>query len=173
MYRALIDADTVAAWRVPEGMNAVVHVFDARVGGRFRVSLTYETPHGRGKTGAHTDTYHGLFIDLVPNERVVEELEFETSDPAFAGPMRITTTLADADGGTDMVVLHEGVPPGVSAHHLGQHLLRALISSVANLYSEFFFEIRNRIGRDVIGPVVHIQPRRLLHASRGCSRDAQ
>jgi len=115
VYRALIDADAVAAWRVPDGMNAAVHVFDARVGGRFRVSLTYESPSGRGKTASGTDTYHGLFIDLVPNERVVEELEFETSDPAFAGPMRITTTLADADGGTDMVVLHEGVPPGVSA----------------------------------------------------------
>ena len=115
MYRALIDADAVASWRVPDGMNAVVHVFDARVGGRFRVSLTYETPHGRGKTEARTDTYHGLFIDLVPNERVVEELEFETSDPAFRGVMRIATTLIGARGGTDLVVLHDGIPPGVSA----------------------------------------------------------
>ena len=114
VYRALLDADAVAAWRVPDGMSAVVHVFDARVGGRFRVSLTYETPRGRGKTAAHTDTYHGQFVELVPNRRVVEEFEFETSDPAFAGGMRMTTTLADADGGTDLVVVHEGIPPGVS-----------------------------------------------------------
>jgi uncharacterized protein YndB with AHSA1/START domain len=115
VYRALIDADTVAAWRVPDGMNAVVHVFDARVGGRFRVSLTYENPHGRGKTEARTDTYHGLFIELVPSQRVVEEFEFETSDPDFAGVMRITTTLVDARGGTDLVIVHDGIPPGVSA----------------------------------------------------------
>ncbi len=43
------------------------------------------------------------------------EFEFETSDPAFAGLMRMTTTLTDADGGTDVVVLHDGIPPGVSA----------------------------------------------------------
>jgi uncharacterized protein YndB with AHSA1/START domain len=115
VYRALVDADAVAAWRVPGGMTAVVHVFDVRVGGRFRVSLTYESPQRQGKTAAATDTYHGRFVELVPDERVVEELEFETSDPALGGLMRITTTLADADGGTDVVVLQDDIPPGVSA----------------------------------------------------------
>ncbi len=114
VYGALLDADAVAAWRVPDGMAAVVHEFDARVGGRFRVSLTYGSPDRQGKTAAATDTYHGRFVELVPDERVVEELEFETSDPALAGLMRITTTLADADGGTDVVMLHDGIPPGVS-----------------------------------------------------------
>ncbi|HTX94087.1 MAG TPA: SRPBCC domain-containing protein [Mycobacterium sp.] len=49
------------------------------------------------------------------NERVVEEFEFETSDPTLAGLMRMTTTLADPPSGTDVVVLHDGIPPGVSA----------------------------------------------------------
>jgi uncharacterized protein YndB with AHSA1/START domain len=115
VYRALVSPEAVAAWRAPNDMTAVVHSFDARVGGSFRVSLTYQSPHGRGKTAANTDTYYGRFVELVPNERVVEELEFETSDPAFGGLIRITTTLADADGGTDLVVLHDGIPPAVSA----------------------------------------------------------
>jgi uncharacterized protein YndB with AHSA1/START domain len=115
VYRALVDGNAVGAWRVPDGMTAVVHTFDARIGGRFRVSLTYESPDGRGKTTDATDTYHGRFVELVPNERVVEEFEFEISDPAFGGPMRMTTTLIDADGGTDVEVLHDGLPPGVSA----------------------------------------------------------
>ncbi|MCW2661505.1 MAG: polyketide cyclase [Mycobacterium sp.] len=114
VYRALVDADAVAAWRVPDGMSAVVHEFDARVGGRFRVSLTYESPHRQGKTAGATDTYRGRFVELVPNERVVEELEFETSDSAFGGVMRVITTLADADGDTDVVMLHQGIPAGVS-----------------------------------------------------------
>ncbi|HWF29247.1 MAG TPA: SRPBCC domain-containing protein [Mycobacterium sp.] len=115
VYRALVDATAIATWRVPDNMSAAVHVFDPRPGGEFRISLTYESPARRGKTAAHTDTYHGLFIELVPDERVVEELEFETSDPALHGAMRMTTALADADGGTDVIVLHEGLPPGVSA----------------------------------------------------------
>jgi uncharacterized protein YndB with AHSA1/START domain len=115
VYRALLDADAVAAWRAPEGMTATVHSFDARAGGRFRVSLTYESPHGTGKSADRTDTYHGRFLELVPNERVVEEIEFETSDPAFAGWMRMTTTLSDSDGDTAVVILHDGIPSGVSA----------------------------------------------------------
>jgi hypothetical protein len=36
--------------------------------------------------------------------RVVEEVEFDTTDQTFAGLMRITTTLADADGATEMAL---------------------------------------------------------------------
>jgi hypothetical protein len=56
----------------------------------------------------------GHFVELVPNEQVVEILEFETADPKLRGEMTITTTLADANGGTDVVLTHEGIPSGVS-----------------------------------------------------------
>lgn len=85
-----------------------------REGGTFRISLTYDTPAGIGKTTAHTDTYHGRFVELVPGERVVEVDAFETEDPALQGEMTITITLADADGGTDVHAVHEEIPAGVS-----------------------------------------------------------
>lgn len=97
VYRALIDAEAIAAWRVPAGMRSEVHQFEAREGGAFRISLHYDSPDAVGKTSAHTDTYHGRFVELVPNERVVEVLEFESDDPAMAGEMTMTTTLRDLD----------------------------------------------------------------------------
>jgi uncharacterized protein YndB with AHSA1/START domain len=115
VYRTLLDARAVARWRVPAGMSSRVHEFDAREGGAFRVSLTYDAPTGTGKTTAHTDTYRGHFARLVTNEEVVEVLEFETTDPDLRGEMTITTTLADADGGTDVLVVHEGIPSRVSS----------------------------------------------------------
>ncbi|QIP83865.1 SRPBCC family protein [Streptomyces sp. Tu 2975] len=115
VYRALLDADAVAKWRVPQGMSGQVHAFDAREGGTFRVSLTYDAPAGTGKSAPHTDTYHGRFTRLVQDERVVEVLEFETTDPALRGEMTMTTTLTDADGGTDVVIVHEGIPAVVPA----------------------------------------------------------
>jgi uncharacterized protein YndB with AHSA1/START domain len=114
VYRALIDAQAVATWMVPNGMTSHVHEFEARVGGPFRISLTYDAPTGTGKTTAHTDTYHGHFVKLVPNEQVIEVTEFETSDPAMQGEMTITFTLRDANGGTDVFGVHENLPPGVS-----------------------------------------------------------
>jgi uncharacterized protein YndB with AHSA1/START domain len=99
---------------VPTGMTSYVHAFESREGGRFRISLTYDEPTGTGKTTAHTDTYHGRFVKLVPNEQVVEVVEFETADLALQGEMTITITLADADGGTDVIAVHDSLPSGVS-----------------------------------------------------------
>lgn len=73
---------------VPIGMTSHVHEFDAREGGSFQISLTYDAQAGTGKqsglgkTTAHSDTYRGSFAKLVTNEQVVEIVEFETTDPA-------------------------------------------------------------------------------------------
>jgi uncharacterized protein YndB with AHSA1/START domain len=114
VYRALIDPRAVATWMVPTGMTSHVHAFDPREGGAFRISLTYDAPTGAGKTTAHTDTYHGRFIKLVPDEKVVEVVEFETADPALRGEMTITISLAEAEGGTEVLAVHDRLPPGLS-----------------------------------------------------------
>ena len=113
VYRALLDPDAIAQWRVPAGMSSQVHVFDAREGGSFSVSLTYDAPTSTGKSAQQTDTYHGHFVTLVPDEQVVEVFEFETGDPGLRGEMTMTTTLTDADGGTDVVIVHEQIPDSV------------------------------------------------------------
>ena len=113
MYRALVDAGAIAKWRVPAGMSSRVHEFDAREGGVFRISLTYDAPTETGKSAPHTDTYHGHFVKLVPDQQVVEVFEFETADPELRGQMTMTTTLTEAAGGTDVLVVHEGIPDKV------------------------------------------------------------
>jgi hypothetical protein len=75
---------------------------------------TYDAPTGTGKTTAHTDTYHGRFVKLVKDQQVVEVVEFETTDPALRGEMTITISLADADGGTDVLAVHDGLPRGLA-----------------------------------------------------------
>jgi uncharacterized protein YndB with AHSA1/START domain len=113
VYQALLDAGAIAKWRVPAGMSSRVHEFDAREGGSFRISLTYDAPAETGKSAPHTDTYHGYFVKLVPNEQVVEVLEFETADPELRGQMTLTTSLTEVAGGTDVLVVHEGIPDKV------------------------------------------------------------
>ena len=56
--------------------------------------------------------YHGSFVKLVHDKPVVEVVEFETTDPALRGEMTIRTTLVDADGGTDVLLVYEGLPRG-------------------------------------------------------------
>ena len=114
VYAALLDPALLPAWKVPHGMTLVVHEFDAREEGTLRVSLTYDAADGAGKSGAHTDTYRGRFVRLVPDELVVEADEFETDDSAMMGVMMSRISLRDAEGGTMLTARHEGVPPGVS-----------------------------------------------------------
>lgn len=132
VYRALLDARAVQTWRVPTGMTSHVHVFEPREGGSVRISLSYDAPTGTGKTTAHTDTYHGRFVKLVPDAQVVEVLEFETDNPAMRGEMTISFTLTDADGGTDVLAVHEGVPSGVSPadNELGWRLSLAKLAAL-------------------------------------------
>lgn len=114
VYRALLDPDDVRAWMVPEGMTSEIHSFEAREGGGFRISLTYAAPTAAGKTTAHTDTYHGRFVRLVPDAEVVQLIEFETDDPALQGEMTVTYSLTDNEGGTTLTGRHENLPPGVN-----------------------------------------------------------
>lgn len=95
-------------------MTSRVHEFDARVGGRFRISLTYDLPSSTGKTTAHTDTFHGVFARVVPDREVVQTVEFETEDPDLSGEMTVTYTLDDAPGGTRVTARHDNLPPGLS-----------------------------------------------------------
>lgn len=113
VYAALLDPDAVQRWMVPDGMTSEVHAFEAREGGAFRISLTYEEPTAAGKTSARTDTFHGRFVRLVPDREVVQAIEFESDDPAMQGEMTITYALAEAGGGTELVGVHENLPPGV------------------------------------------------------------
>jgi hypothetical protein len=69
VYAALTDPADFVRWKVPSNMTSELHESD---GQSFRVSLTYDAPDRIGKSSAHTDTYRGRFVELVPDERVVE-----------------------------------------------------------------------------------------------------
>jgi uncharacterized protein YndB with AHSA1/START domain len=115
IYQAFLDPEAVASWRPPEGMKARIYAFDPREGGAFRMSFGYTATHHAvpGKTTEHDDVFHGTFLELVPDERIVEVVEFESDDPAFAGAMTITTTLTPVPGGTEVAIRCENVPSGI------------------------------------------------------------
>jgi uncharacterized protein YndB with AHSA1/START domain len=132
IYQAFLDPEAVVSWLPPDGMKGRVYEFDAREGGAYRMSLTYvESDHSsRGKTSEHTDVVRGRFLELIPDERIVQLVEFESEDPAFAGPMTITWTLADVTGGTEVAIRCENAPEGIrpSDHEAG---LRSTLENLA------------------------------------------
>ena len=128
IYRAYLDAASIAAWRPPEGMAAEIYAFEPREGGVYRMAFVY-LAEGQGKSSEKADVFEGRFIELVPDRRIVERVVFESDDPRFAGAMTITTTLTPDPGGTQVEVAATDVPPGISPedHRVGMD------SSLANL----------------------------------------
>ena len=114
VYAALLDPRAVETWRVPDDMVARIAEWEPTEGGRFRVSLTYRAEDRTGKTEGATDTYAGRFTRLVPDRQVVEEIGFETDDADLATPMTMTWSLRDVDDGTEVDLLHEGLPDAVA-----------------------------------------------------------
>lgn len=135
IYRALTDPVALSEWLPPERMRGSFEHFEAREGGTYRMTLRYEAPGAgvQGKTSDDSDVIEGRFTELVPDERVVQAVTFESDDPAFAGEMTMRWLLEPAPGGTRVRIVAENVPPGISAedHAAG------LASSLENLARYF------------------------------------
>src|ERR1051325_2035173 len=111
VYAALVDRGALTAWLPPRGMTARFERFDARPGGSYRLVLTYtDPPSSGGKTTSDSDVVEARFVSLIPGERVVQEVDFESDDPSFTGTMTMTWELSPVDGGTLVEITAEHVP---------------------------------------------------------------
>jgi len=130
VFNALVDRDALKTWLPPGGMTARFERFNATPGGSYRLVLTYKEPtDSRGKSSADSDVVEARFVDIVPNDRVVQAVDFVSDDPAFAGTMTMTWAVRAVDGGTRVEITADDVPDGISAddHAAG------LASSLDNL----------------------------------------
>ena len=106
--------------------------FDPRPGGSYRMVLTYRNGDAsRGKATPDSDIVEARFVELVPDVRVVQAVDFVSDDPAYAGTMIMTWEVTRVDGGSRVDITADHVPDGISAedHAAG------LTSSLANLAS--------------------------------------
>ncbi|HSF32288.1 MAG TPA: SRPBCC family protein [Candidatus Tectomicrobia bacterium] len=115
LYRAFTDPQALAVWLPPEDMTGTVHVFDARVGGGYQMSLFYPASEQvyRGKTAEREDRFTARFVELTPPARIVQVVAFDSADPAFAGQMTMVVTFEERDGGTDVTIVCEHIPSGI------------------------------------------------------------
>jgi uncharacterized protein YndB with AHSA1/START domain len=130
VFNALVDRDALETWLPPRGMSARFERFDPTPGGSYRLVLTYDDPtKSRGKASADSDIVETRYVDIVPNDRVVQAVDFVSEDPAFAGTMTMTWTVRAVDGGTRVEITADDVPDGISCddHAAG------LTSSLDNL----------------------------------------
>lgn len=116
VYTAMVDAAALAKWLPPANMTADFERFDPRPGGSYRLVLTYIDGSGSvGKASENSDIVEGRFVDLIPGERVVQAVDFESDDPAFHGTMTMTWQVAPHEDGARVDFIADDVPDGISA----------------------------------------------------------
>jgi uncharacterized protein YndB with AHSA1/START domain len=101
IYRAVLDPAANCKWLPPHGFTCTVHELDAQVGGKFRMSFT------NFSTGS-SHAFGGVYLELVPNERIVATDVFEDSN--LPGEMRTTYSLKPVIVGTEVTIVQENIP---------------------------------------------------------------
>ncbi|MCD6067612.1 MAG: ATPase [Bacteroidetes bacterium] len=115
IYKAFTDPEVLALWLAPGEMKGKVHHFDLRVGGGYEMSLFYPasekgTP---GKTADKEDRYTARYTELVPDQKIVQAIRFDSPDPAFAEEMIMEVTLKAIDGGTNVTIVFRNIPSAI------------------------------------------------------------
>jgi uncharacterized protein YndB with AHSA1/START domain len=67
----------------------------------------------RGKTSEREDRFRARFVELTPPTRIVQAISFDAADPAFSGEMTMVVAFEDREGGTEVTILFEHIPPGI------------------------------------------------------------
>ena len=106
VYRAFLDAGAMCKWLPPNGFTGQVHHLEPKVGGTYKMSFTNFTT---GKS----HSFGGEYLELVPNQRIVNTDKFD--DPNMPGQIRNTITLKKVSVGTELDVVQEGVPAMIPA----------------------------------------------------------
>ena len=130
VFAAMTSRDALLAWLPPKGMHGRFERFDMRPGGSYRLLLTYaDASDAPGKTSPDSDLSEVRISQIVPGERIVQEINFESDDPAFQGTMRMEWLLRRVDEGTDVEIVARNVPDGIRARDHAE----GITSSLANL----------------------------------------
>jgi uncharacterized protein YndB with AHSA1/START domain len=116
LFRAFVDREMLASWRAPDGMHARIERFDPRIGGGYRIVLTYADGGAAqsGKASASEDIAEVRFLEL-DETRIVEEIRFASEDPRLSLPMTLTTSFEPLADGTKVTMAATGVPDAIDA----------------------------------------------------------
>jgi uncharacterized protein YndB with AHSA1/START domain len=123
VYRAFLDAKALAKWLPPHGFTGQVHEMDARVGGGYKMSFT-------NFSSGTSHSFGGRYLELRPNELIRQVDVFD--DPNLPGEMTKTISLKAVSCGTELHILHEGIPDVIPAEacYLGWQESLTLLAQV-------------------------------------------
>lgn len=109
LFRAFLDAETMAGWRNFDGLELKFSAINACVGGGYRVRLrSNRAKLGPGLPG--TLELAVSFAELAGEERIVEVISVNSDVPNLTGTLTLTTTFEPDRDGTKVTLRAQGGP---------------------------------------------------------------
>ncbi len=114
VYNAFTDKKALELWLAPNEMTGKIHDFDLKVGGGYSMSLFYIDSKTTGKTSENEDRYSAKFVELKPNEKIVQTINFQSDKNEFADKMTMEVFLEEAENNsTKVTIVFKNIPIGI------------------------------------------------------------
>ncbi|MEX2379727.1 MAG: SRPBCC domain-containing protein [Vicingaceae bacterium] len=115
IYEAFSNPQALEVWQAPGDMTAKIHNFDFCVDGGYEMSLYYPDSETemKGKTEKFEDRFSARFVELIPNEKIVEAVSFKSPNPDFSGEMIVEITFEPTENGTNVTYFFKNIPKGI------------------------------------------------------------
>ena len=113
VYNAFTQKEALEFWLAPRNMKGKIHDFDLKVGGGYTMSLFY-MDSTEGKTSENEDRFSAKFIELKPNEKIVQTINFQSEKKEFGGEMTMEVQLEPVESNTTKVTIRfKNIPEGI------------------------------------------------------------
>lgn len=115
VFKAFTDKKALEYWLAPYGMTGIIHNFDLKVGGGYEMSLYYNDNKIEGKTSGNEDRFSATFMEIIPYEKIVQNINFQTDNIDFQDEMIMEVYLEKVDtNSTKVIIIFKNIPPGVN-----------------------------------------------------------
>lgn len=99
VYKAYTTPELIKRWWSGDKGEVTIADVDLRVGGRWRYVMT--------ANGGFEVAFHGEYLEIIPNERLVNTEVYEGVPDAEASAATVTHTFTEKDGRTTLTMLME------------------------------------------------------------------
>lgn len=97
VYKAYTTPELIKRWWSGDRGEVAIAEVDLRVGGRWRYVMT--------ANGGFEVAFHGEYLEIIPNERLVNTEVYEGVPDAEASAATVTHTFTERDGRTTLTML--------------------------------------------------------------------
>ena len=115
VYNAFTNKNALEYWLAPNNMIGNIHSFDLRIGGGYNISLFYLDNEREGKTAENEDRFSVRFMELMPYDKIIQAINFQSDKNEFSGEMTMEITLEEnKDATTTVTIIFNNIPAGIN-----------------------------------------------------------